>query len=221
MQNARTLVEGARAVVFDLDGTLVDTFDDLALALDSALDEFGLPPAPRDAVLADIHRGLDDTARAILRLQGIDTAMHENIAAAYRKHYRQRAHAASRLYPDVTAFLAACRQRGCAMAVCTNKLTADADELLALLGIADYFAAVIGIDSCGAAKPDPAPLWHTLEQLACPPDSAVFIGDSEIDAACAKNAAVPFLLHEAGFGAKAALAIGCAGRFNCYRELQD
>jgi phosphoglycolate phosphatase len=219
MSNARTLVAGARAVVFDLDGTLVDTFDDLALALDSALHEFGLPPAPRDAVLADIHRGLDDTARAILRLQGGDPALQDAVVAAYRHHYRQRAHAASRLYPGVRELLAACRQREQAMAVCTNKLAADARESLEQLDIADYFANVIGIDSCGAAKPDPAPLWHTLDYLECLSDSAVFIGDSEIDAACAKTAAVPFLLHEAGFGAEAARGVGYSACFGTYEEL--
>jgi phosphoglycolate phosphatase len=219
MKNARALLAGARAVVFDLDGTLADTFEDLALSLDDALRQFGLPPAPREAVLNEIHRGLDDTARAVLRLQGRAPALQDEVVAAYRSHYRRRAHAATRLYPGVRELLACCRKRQQVMAVCTNKPAADARELLARLEIEDFFDAVIGIDSCGAAKPDPAPLWRALECLACPRDAAVFIGDSEIDAACAKNAEVPFLLHEAGFGAKAARAVGYAARFGAYREL--
>jgi phosphoglycolate phosphatase len=219
MGNAHTMVEDARAIVFDLDGTLVDTFDDLALALDDALHGFGMPPAPRDVVLSHIHRGLDDTARAIMRLRGADPALHDGVVAAYRAHYRQRAHSASRLYPGVRECLAACRQREQVLAVCTNKLAADARDLLMRLGIADCFTEVMGIDSCGAAKPDPAPLLLSLARLDCPADSAIFVGDSEIDAECARNAGVPFLLHEAGFGPEGALAVGCSASFHSYLEL--
>ncbi|MDP2171610.1 MAG: HAD-IA family hydrolase [Rhodocyclaceae bacterium] len=216
-----TLAESAQAIVFDLDGTLVDTFDDLALALDDALCEFDLPPAPRDVVLADIHRGLDETARAILHRYGTAPAVHEGVIAAYRKHYRRRAHAVSRLYPGVAEFLALTWQRGCPMAVCTNKLTADARELLALLGIDGFFAEVTGIDAGGQAKPAPEPLWLTIRLLGSSPDVTLFVGDSEIDAQCAKNAGVTFLLHDAGFGPEAAAAIGCAGRFQAYAELHE
>lgn len=218
---ARLFVDKAQAIVFDLDGTLVDTFDDLALALDDALREFGLPPAPRDILRADIHRGLDETARALLLRYGTPTDIHEDVIAAYRKHYRRRAHAASRPYPGVKEFLDQLRQRDCPMAICTNKLTADAKELLALLGIDGFFSEVIGIDAGGLAKPAPEPLWLTIRRLDSTPDVTLFIGDSEIDAQCAINAGVSFLLHDAGFAPEAAAAIGCAGRFRAYADLYD
>ncbi len=219
MTSALALVEDARAVIFDLDGTLVDTFDDLALALDEALRQFGLPPAPRDALRHGIHRGLDDTARGMLRLLGAAPPLETELVCAYRAQYRARAHAASRPYAGVREFLDDCRRRARALAVCTNKPVADARDLLARIGLADFFTEVIGIDACGAAKPDPAPLRLALARLGCPPGATVFIGDSEIDAQCAKNAAVPFLLHEAGFGPEAALAVGCDGRFRSFLDL--
>jgi phosphoglycolate phosphatase len=219
MADAKDLIDGSRAVVFDLDGTLVDTLDDLWLALNSALDHHGLPPASLDVVLANVHGGLAETARAALSSVDRSAICPDEPVDTYQKHYRLRGHAGSRLYPGARDFLERCNRRRQAIAICTNKPTADARDLLSLMGVAGYFDVVVGIDACGAAKPDPAPLQLVLEQLDCAPVEAVFIGDSVIDAQCAKGAGVPFLLHEAGYGADAALAFGCAARFRTYGEL--
>lgn len=216
MIDARALVELSRAVIFDLDGTLVDTLDDLWQSLNSALDHHGLLPVSRDLVLANIHGGLEQTARAALSIYPIDAA---EPARTYESHYRMRRHAGSRLYPGVDELLSICRNRGQAVAVCTNKLAGDARELLSLLGVEDCFDTIVGIDTCGAAKPDPAPLRLVLERLNCRSDEAVFIGDSVIDAQCARNAGVRFLLHESGYGATEALGYGCTARFGSYGQL--
>jgi phosphoglycolate phosphatase len=219
MAGARKLVDGARTVVFDLDGTLVDTLGDLWTALNTALAQHDLPGAPREAVLANVHLGLEGTVRAVLGGLAADATRTPAIARSYEAAYRAREHAASSLYPGVRDFLDACARQGRSMAVCTNKAAGDARDLLSLLRIADFFQVVTGIDTCGFAKPHPAPLMATLERLGCAPEDAVFIGDSVVDARCAANAEVAFLLHESGYGAEDALAFGCGGRFRGYGEL--
>jgi len=219
MPDADHLINGARAIVFDLDGTLVDTLDDLWRGLNTALEQHELPPAPREVVLANIHLGLEGTARAALSRSGIEASRIAQATDAYQRAYRDRQHAGSVLYPGVRDFLDSCARHGRAMAVCTNKGTDDARNLLSLLGIANFFPVVTGIDACGLAKPHPAPLSLTLERLGCAPGDAVFIGDSVIDAQCATSAGVAFVLHESGYGGHDALAFGCQGRFHSYREL--
>lgn len=221
MSRVIELLDSARAIVFDLDGTLVDTLDDLWRGLNLALDQHGLPPAPREAVLANVHLGLEGTARAALNSSDAAASRIDGVVDAYQSIYRNTRHAGSVLYPGVREFLDSCAMRGLAMAVCTNKATDDARDLLTLLNIADFFGAVTGIDACGFAKPHAAPLILTLERIGCPADQAVFIGDSVVDAQCAAAAGVPFLLHESGYGAPGALAFGCQGSFRSYGELKQ
>lgn len=219
MNPARTLVEGARAVVFDLDGTLVDTFEDLSKSLDTALQRHGLPAAPRTLVAAHVHHGLSATAEAVLAQFDAPPAKREAVVAAYAADYRARRHRASHLYPGVPAFLEECLRRGQRLAVCTNKAHAEAHELLALLGVAHRFETIVGIDTCGVAKPDPAPLRCALDRLDCMTGEAVFVGDSEIDARCARAGRVRFALHAAGYGAAGAQAVGCDAVFDAYAQL--
>jgi len=219
MTDALKLIGGARAVVFDLDGTLVDTLDDLWNGLNLALEQHELPAASKEMVLANVHLGLEGTARAVLSGYGAQVSLLAPVAQAYQEHYRHRGHAGSRLYPGVRDFLYACARHGRAMAVCTNKTTDDARELLSILRIAHLFQAVVGIDAADHPKPHPAPLILTLERLGRAADESVFIGDSVVDARCAASASVAFLLHENGYGCGDALAFGCAARFRSYEEL--
>ncbi|MBA4263630.1 MAG: hypothetical protein C0453_00985 [Comamonadaceae bacterium] len=220
MTSESLLIHRARGVVFDLDGTLVDTLEDLGEALDSALLENGLPRAARDVLLSHLHLGLAATALAVLHALGVSKDRHEKVVGAYLKHYEARSHRRSRLYPGVEPLLDACRQRGQSLAVCTNKSHSDAVALLKLLGVADRFSVIVGIDTCGAAKPDPRPLLCTLERMACPVHKALFIGDSLVDAECASRSGVEFLLHAGGFGASDVLNQWPASRrFLNYAEL--
>lgn len=209
-----------RLIIFDLDGTLVNTFDDLRLSLESAFFSHRLPAVSREILTANIHLGLDSTIRSILAELGKPSALADDVVKTYRRHYRDRAHSDSCLYPGVKRFLDECKRREIPLAICTNKSTADTLTLLHKLGIFDYFVKIVGIDTTEFAKPDPEPLNLILENLACPPAQAVFIGDSVIDAQCAKSACVPFLLHRSGFGSEEVLAFGhYDGHFQCYDEL--
>lgn len=220
MPTVPELIANARVLVFDLDGTLVDTLEDLGEALDSALLAHGHSRAPRRAVLSHLHLGLEATARAVLRVEGVHPLEHSRVVEAYLQHYQERGHACSHLYAGVHEFLTTCLQRGQRMAVCTNKAHDEAHALLSQLGVADAFGSVVGIDTCGIGKPDPKPLLWALECLECPPELALFIGDSFVDADCATKAGVNFLLHEQGYGADAVIKRAAMTlRFSSYADL--
>jgi len=220
MKQVQRLVAKARLMIFDLDGTLVNTFDDLHLSLASALQAHQLPEVSHERLMIHIHQGLDTTIRSLLKELDSASVETDAVIATYRRHYREREHAASRLYPGVKNFLEACRRRGVFMAICTNKLTEDALSLIEVHDIYNYFIKIVGIDSTSHAKPDPAPLQLILTDLKCSPAQAVFVGDSVIDAECARRAEVPFLLHREGFGSEEALAFGyCEGHFQHFDEL--
>lgn len=207
-------------MIFDLDGTLVNTFDDLYSSLASALQAHQVPKVSHERLMAHIHQGLDTTIRHLLKELNRASVETDAVIATYRRHYRERGHVESHLYPGVIDLLEDCSRRGVFMAICTNKLTEDALSLLKAKDIYDYFIKIVGIDTTSHAKPDPAPLHLILSDLDCSPSQAVFVGDSVIDAECAKKADVPFLLHSNGFGFEEALAFGyCEGYFQYFDEL--
>ena len=196
------MAEEALTIVFDLDGTLVDTAPDLIAVADSMLEEMGL--APLDPVKG--RRAAGRGARALLTaglkaagrpLPG-DDAWPELIGTFIRR-YRGRIAERSRPFPGVADFLALMRARGHRLAVCTNKRAALAGELLAALGMADHFAAVIGGDSVGRGKPDPAPLLHGIRAAGGHPRRAVIIGDSMADVLAARAAGVTSVLAAWGY----------------------
>ncbi len=215
---AGELVAQAQAVVFDLDGTLADTAQDLWWALTEALQAHGLGAVGMGLVLRTLHGGLEATARAALAELGATDVGLDGFCADYAASYRRRDHRATRLYDGAAALLGVLASRGVGVGVCTNKEQAEAQRLLSRLGVARHIACVAGPDTTGFAKPDPRPLLHALACLGQSPADAVFIGDSEVDARCAAAAGVPFVLHAAGFGA-AALSGQAVPAFRRYVQL--
>lgn len=216
---ARELLEGCRGLVFDLDGTLADTGEDLWRALNAALQDVGRPGVPLDVVLESLHGGLPATAAAALRGARVSDRLARDVLEAYRLHYGRRDHAATRLYPGAAAFLASRAAAGTRLAVCTNKAKADAMALLERLGIARCFDVVVGYDSTRRPKPDPEGLQGILRRWGLGRAQAAFIGDSVVDAQCAAAAQVPFVLHAAGYGARDVEARAVQARFQAYAEL--
>ncbi|HUZ13986.1 MAG TPA: HAD-IA family hydrolase [Caulobacteraceae bacterium] len=189
------------AIVFDLDGTLVDTAPDLVGALDSLLAERGMPPAPPAEARLMIGRG----ARALLErgfaAAGSAIAPQEMgpIFERFIEIYRGRIAAISRPYPGVAAALDDLAAAGARLAVCTNKRTDLSRTLLAALGLAGRFAAVVGPDAAGAAKPDPRHLLAAIEAAGGVAARALMLGDSRTDLDAARAAAVPVALVSFGY----------------------
>jgi phosphoglycolate phosphatase len=189
----------ARLAVFDLDGTLVDSVDDLAASVNHALRVVGLPPRTREEVRGFIGEG----ARVLLeRAVSPHQERLEPALAAWRAHYE--AHLLDRTcpYPGIPAALAGARRP---LAVLTNKPGEMARRILAGLGLSPRFAAVVGGDEA-PRKPDPTGVRALLAQAGARAEDAVLIGDSVVDAATARAAGLRFVGVTWGLGAREDLA---------------
>lgn len=189
------------AVIFDLDGTLIDTADDLGAAMNHSLTVAGLPTAPAGRVRALIGQG----ARAMLRrglaevgVQEPDEQTLDRHVETFIDYYRRNIAAASRPFPGVIELITGLKAQGAAVAVCTNKREALAVTLLEALGIAGLFSTIVGGDTAGVAKPDPRPVFLCLERSAA--TKGVFIGDSDTDILAAQAAGLPSLIADFGYG---------------------
>jgi phosphoglycolate phosphatase len=188
-------------VVFDLDGTLVDTAPDLIAALNAILAREGLSPVSYDAARPMIgggartlmERGLAARGRALAKTE-VDK-LYADFVAYYAGHIADR----SRPFPGVEAALDTLAERGYRLAVCTNKLERLSLRLLDALGLKSRFAAICGQDTFGVQKPDPTVLRRTIEAGGGTPDRAVMVGDSLTDIATARAAGIPVIAVDFGY----------------------
>ena len=180
------------AVVFDLDGTLVDSAPDIAEAVNKTLADRGLRRLPIARVESLIGCGSRDlVARALESSHARPSPEDLDAALAdYLAHYRASPAALARLYPGVCDALEALRARGLSLGVCTNKHEDLAKTVLEALGLSDYFRSIVGGDRLPWRKPDPRHLRAVAEELGAPPERVVYVGDSEIDRQCARAAGV-------------------------------
>lgn len=194
------LLSGIRLVVFDLDGTLVDSVPDLATAVDAALADLGLP-LPGAAKVRDwVGNGsLKLMERALADAQGVvpDAALLARAHDGFLAHYGRAPSARTRRYPGVREALDALHARGLALALVTNKPSAFIASILAGVGLEGYFGLCLGGDSLSRKKPDPAPLRHAAAHFEVAPAASLMVGDSRHDIAAGKAAgfrtlAVPY-----------------------------
>lgn len=207
----------AGIVVFDLDGTLVDTLPDLAGAVNRHLAGRGLAPLAAAAVAAMVGDGVRVLLTRALAARGAapDEAAFARFAADYAAH----ADDASRLFPGAAETLGALAGSGWALAVCTNKPLAPARALLAALGVLDRFAAVGAGDSFAARKPDPRHLAATIAAAGGDrAPGAVMVGDHANDIAAARGLGIPAIFAAWGYGAPA-MAEGAAAIARSFAEV--
>jgi len=206
------------AVLFDLDGTLVDTADDLAAAMNHALARAGRPAVPAASVRHLVGHG----ARAMLE-RGFaatgapaDAAALEGHVAAFLEHYLAHIADHSRPFPGAIEALDALAGAGARLAVCTNKREGPARALLETLSLASRFDAIVGMETAGAAKPDPRPVRLCLK--LCGAARGVFVGDSDTDIRAGLAAEMPVLVAQFGYGPLTLSEKAFAG-FSAYRAL--
>jgi len=191
-----------RAVLFDLDGTLVDTAPDLAAATDHALQSQGRAPVGLDAVRGMVGDGAIALVRKGLEATGGDTdpALFDAAIAEFYRYYEANLSATSRPFPGVVECLRALRDDGYALAVCTNKPERFSRKLLDDLELTPYFGALVGGDTLPMRKPDPGHLHGTLARLPHKaPYWAAMVGDSANDINAAKAAGLPSVAVSFGY----------------------
>src|SRR5690625_140716 len=191
------------AVLFDLDGTLVNTITDLADATNAMLEQLGLHPLSLETITSYVGKGSETLVVRALSGTADRTAPDPDLTARalelFFQHYRRTNGLRSELYPGVQKGLRAFRQARVKMAVVTNKPEEFTHTLLIRKGPAHFFDAVVGGDTCERKKPDPMPLQHARRQLDVAPENALMIGDSINDTQAARAAGIPVLAVPYGY----------------------
>lgn len=181
-----------KLIGFDLDGTLVNSLPDLALSLNSAFAEVGLPQAPEELVLTWIGNGAD-----VLFAKGLDWTGRasefseeelKNIKRRFGHFYGENICNISKLYPNVKETLEALHAQGHILVVVTNKPTKHVLPVLQAFGIDHLFSETLGGQSLPAIKPHPAPLYYLCGKFGIYPHEMLFVGDSKNDILAAKAA---------------------------------
>jgi phosphoglycolate phosphatase len=188
-------------IIFDLDGTLIDTAPDLIETLNVVFAREGMPPVAYETARnligggakAMLARGIEAEGRAV------EPATLERMFADFIAHYSAHIADRSQPFPGLTEALDTLSQRGFRFAVCTNKLERLSVLLLEALKLADRFAAICGQDTFGIQKPDPEILRRTIAAAGGSPQRAIMIGDSLTDIRTARAAGIPVIAVDFGY----------------------
>jgi phosphoglycolate phosphatase len=188
-------------VVFDLDGTLIDTAPDLLNTLNLILAGEGIPPVAGPSARAMIGFGIRPLLERALASQQRDLSdgLVDDLFARYIRHYQAHIADASRPYPGLETALDRLTESGFRLAVCTNKYEVLSRRLLDALDLTGRFAAICGQDTFPVKKPDPGALRLTIERAGGDPARAVMVGDSETDVRVARAAAIPVVGVDFGY----------------------
>ncbi len=202
MTAAKTPRVSARAVILDLDGTLLDTAADLAAATNLMMIELGREPLPQATVASYIGKGVEVLVHRALggSLDArVDQDLHTRGHDAFMRHYQVENGRHSRPYDGVVEGVAAMRAKGLRLACVTNKPKSFADPLLDHFGLAQCFELIVGGDSLPLRKPDPMPMLHVAQRFEIDPLEIVAIGDSLNDALAARAAGMPVFAVPYGY----------------------
>jgi phosphoglycolate phosphatase len=190
-----------KAVIFDLDGTLVDSAADIAAALNHALAGYGHQPVPLEAVrkmIGDGVRALILKAFLFHHTQPVDTEVDAALQA-FLSYASQAPADLSTLFDGTIPLLEQLREAGIRIGICTNKVGSLADLVIAATGLSPFIDLTIGGDGPYPPKPDPASLLATITMLGAMPFEAIYIGDMKVDVLTARAANVRFLGVDHGY----------------------
>jgi len=190
-----------KAIVFDLDGTLVDSAPEIATALNMAMAGIGQPPFPMTEVQSFIGSGATVAVKRALAARGasIADAAFDAMMASFYKVYADVSEAGNGLYPGVKETLGELRRRGVPLGVCTNKAEHITAIALRALGIAPFFTAVVGARDDLPRKPAPDMLLAALARLGAHPAEALVVGDSRSDVGSARAVGCSVIVVSYGY----------------------
>lgn len=212
-----------RAVIFDLDGTLVDTAPDLMRATNHVLEGLGR----RHISMVEVRSFVGHGARALIARGCAATGeplAPEMVEETYRQfvnYYASNLAVGSFPYPGLLAVLDRCQAEGIQLGVCTNKLEGLSVSLLEALGMKHYFGAIVGPDTLGIAKPDPRPYRETLRRLGDRSWQSLMVGDSETDILTARAAGVPVIAVPFGYASRPVAEFGPDYTVEHYGQMWD
>ena len=211
------------AILFDLDGTLVDSAPDLIHTLNMILTAHEIPPVYEDIARPLISHGARNMILTGLKQAGrdLDETFANQLLKEFLDYYSRHIAVYSRPFEDVTSVLENLAARGASLGVCTNKTQAMALQLLEALQLVRYFGAVAGRDRFETCKPDPAHLLKTAGLMQVSADQIIMVGDSSTDIKTARAAAVPVIAATFGYETRPVQHFEPDAIFSHYRELPD
>jgi len=176
-------------IIFDLDGTLIDSAADLAISMNATREHFGLPPIDPALIYSYVGNG----AAVLVQRALAGNVSEEQLADALRfflQYYRTHALEHTKLYPGVRETIVELSQAGHQLAVLTNKPVRISFDILGSLGLARHFIRVYGGDSFPAKKPDPSGVQALMNEAGVPAAASLLVGDSSVDVRTARNAGI-------------------------------
>jgi len=209
------------AVIFDLDGTLIDSAEAITLIAARFLAEQDAPPLTIDEARSFVGNGGDVFARRMLRARGLEAegAVGEAHVRRFFEVYAAAPGSENPAYPGAEAMLDSLTDL--ALGMCTNKPYRPTLNVLEALRWQDRFGSVVAGDTLAVKKPDPEPLLHTARELGVPMERVLFVGDSEVDTETALAAGVDYALHTKGYRKTPAEELPALLRFDDFTVLSD
>ena len=208
-----------KAVVFDLDGTLIDSAPDIAHALNRATEMRGIEPFPLNQVKEMIGGGVPKLIKRALTARGLSVEGVMPLVDDFIALYREELTTRTTVYDGGRELLEQLHGEGRRLGICTNKNHGLTIEILQQLDLIKYFGSVLGEREGRARKPDPAPLLEVVAELGASPQDALMAGDSEADVACARAAGMPVLVVDFGYSRTAPEALGADAVISRLNEL--
>ena len=211
-----------QVIIFDLDGTLIDSVPDLQGALNELLAGEGLGYLSQKEVKMMIGDGIPNLVRRGFLAAGVNLANGELDEAIleFSSIYSGRLTKLTTTFPGTEEMLKILKKQGCSLAICTNKPYFAANQVLIKLNLAHFFKILIGGDSLsGVKKPNPLPILEILKGLRCPKQDAIMVGDSKNDIEAAKNAGIKSIAVSFGYSPSPVNELGAGATISDFEEL--
>ncbi|MCL7408914.1 phosphoglycolate phosphatase [Marivivens donghaensis] len=206
------------ALVFDLDGTLIDSLPAISGSVNAMLADMGCAPLPVTQIRGFIGKGAPNLVKQSIAAAGLPEDDSDTALSTMMRHY-EAAHDGNIPFDHMVGTLEGLRAAGFGLGICTNKPSAATQAVLDHLGLTDLFDVVISGDSLPQRKPHPAPLYAAFDALSCA--NRIYIGDSEVDAETATAAEVPFVLFTEGYRKAPISDLTHAATFDDFRALPE
>ena len=208
-----------RAVIFDLDGTLIDSVGDIHAALNQMLAAAGVGPLDVATVTGFVGKGSANLVKRVIDACDLpnDAASHATYLAEFLDIYTKSSAEFTTVFDGVHDVLSAFQDSGIALGLCTNKPERPTHVVLEHFGLTRFFTSIVGGDRLASRKPDPAMLYLAMAELDV--ENCLFIGDSEVDVATARAAAVPIALFTKGYRKASVDELAPNFDFDSYQDL--
>ena len=207
-----------RGVVFDLDGTLIDSLPDIAAAANALLADHGLAALPQSRIGGFVGMGERVFLDRLIAATALDAAQYDALLAQFIRHYKAST-GLTTVFPGALDAVQALKAEGYKLGICTNKPGVPLAAVLEALDLSRWFDVIIAGDTLPVRKPDPAPLLLAFERMGA--TEGVYVGDSEVDAETAQRSGVPFAFFTEGIRTKPVEDIPHDRAFDRFGTLPD